>query len=407
MGMSFNQRFEALGIDQRFVLRNELSTCGICFSLLDSGDRTLLTHAGANADMAGFLRTRFDDIVAYLSTARVVHVTSFLDDATPDVLMEILRAVKQESTETLLCVDPGHVWSVERTPSINAIIGMSDYLLLNYREFQALGGYRPSDSNDELARRILGAAEGDEAVVVVKRPTGIRFYRKQNGEVVGAFYGQEPLDEGQIQDSTAAGDVFAGLLIGLTSHQLEVELGVLLGMTLARHQLSYVGTQGHVQFGTVAKNFIRSLDDQRRRSALPSGVFISHGRSPAWRAVRDFIEKYFDLRVLAFESDSWAGLQVSEALTEYLERCSVAVCVLTAEDDVGDSVRQARQNVVHEVGLFQSRYGFDRSIVLVEEGCAFVPEAPEACILTFPHDNIDHTFYRLGELIRERCAPGS
>jgi len=71
--------------------------------------------------------------------------------------------------------------------------------------------------------------------------------------------------------------------------------------------------------------------------------------------------EYFGLPVFAFESDSWAGLQVTEALSEYLERCSFAICVLTAEDQGYDGDRHARQNVIHEVGLFQGRYGFDRS----------------------------------------------
>ena len=30
---------------------------------------------------------------------------------------------------------------------------------------------------------------------------------------------------------------------------------------------------------------------------------------------------------------------------------------------------KARMNVIHEVGLFQGRLGFERAIVLLEEGC--------------------------------------
>jgi predicted nucleotide-binding protein len=42
---------------------------------------------------------------------------------------------------------------------------------------------------------------------------------------------------------------------------------------------------------------------------------------------------------------------------------------MTAEDEHLDGSRHARENVVHEVGLFQGRYGFQRAIVLMEDGC--------------------------------------
>jgi hypothetical protein len=93
---------------------------------------------------------------------------------------------------------------------------------------------------------------------------------------------------------------------------------------------------------------------------------------------------------------------VTEALADYLERCSFAICVLTAEDFTGDGRRLARQNVVHEVGLFQGRHGFDRVMVLAEEGCDFVPQAAEPYTISFPHNGISRTFYQLDEMIRSQ-----
>lgn len=51
-----------------------------------------------------------------------------------------------------------------------------------------------------------------------------------------------------------------------------------------------------------------------------------------------------------------------------LTQASFAVLVLTGEDATGDHQMRARQNVVHEVGLFQGKLGFARAIVLLEEG---------------------------------------
>jgi len=52
-----------------------------------------------------------------------------------------------------------------------------------------------------------------------------------------------------------------------------------------------------------------------------------------------------------------------------LDNCGFAFLVLTAEDELADGTKQARMNVVHEAGLAQGRYGFERGIILLEEGC--------------------------------------
>jgi predicted nucleotide-binding protein len=57
-------------------------------------------------------------------------------------------------------------------------------------------------------------------------------------------------------------------------------------------------------------------------------------------------------------------------LSEMLDNAAIALLVLTAEDEQADGEMVARQNVIHEVGLFQGRLGFTRAIVLLEEGCA-------------------------------------
>jgi predicted nucleotide-binding protein len=98
----------------------------------------------------------------------------------------------------------------------------------------------------------------------------------------------------------------------------------------------------------------------------------------------------------------WGSTQVTEALNEYLDKCSFAVCVLTAEDLSADGRRWARQNVVHEVGLFQGRYGFDRVMLLAEEGCDFVPDTAEPFTVTFPRNGIESTFWRLNKMIKNQ-----
>jgi hypothetical protein len=52
-----------------------------------------------------------------------------------------------------------------------------------------------------------------------------------------------------------------------------------------------------------------------------------------------------------------------------LDQAGFALLVLTAESERTDGVVLARQNVVHEAGLFQRRLGWRKAIVLREDGC--------------------------------------
>ncbi|CAD5962220.1 Ribokinase [Streptomyces sp. KY75] len=400
-GLSALAHLEAMGVDHRMVFPDDTRLCGVCFSFTEDGERTLLTHAGANAAMADHLERSFDDLVRYLASARVVHVTSFLDERTPGTLLALLHEVKRVNPSTRISFDPGHVWSLSPTPEVRGMVALADYLLLNHREFRELGQRAPADSDEDIAARLLEHVAGDRSVIVVKRRTGIQTWRREMGKALGSFYPQAVLADDQIEDATGAGDVFAaGLLAVLTGDRLQIELGAILGMTLARHKLRYVGSHGHAQLAQVTADFIRSVDAARRTAALPGGVFVAHGRNPEWLAVKAFVEQRFGVPVYSFESDAWGSRPVTEALSDYLQRCDFAICVLTAEDATSEGHRVARQNVIHEIGLFQGRCGFDRVLVLAEEGCEFIPAAVTPHTLTFPRHAIDKTFWHLDRTMR-------
>ncbi|GAB3169501.1 hypothetical protein GCM10027059_34520 [Myceligenerans halotolerans] len=414
LGMSAVKHLDSLGVDRSFVLQVDESFCGICFSYAEDGERTLLTHAGANTHMALHVRERFDALVEYLGRARVVHITSFLDDDTAAEITKLVRALRERSPETRISFDPGHVWTSNRTPDIDAIAARSDYLLFNHREFREFGGTGSTDDL-ETAGAILDRSGNERTTLIVKNPSGIQMFRRQPSSDTGrvphgtrrveeAFYSQVPLDGAEIQDATGAGDIFAaGLLTMLTSDSLQIELGSLLGMRLASHKLRHVGIQG-TRFEEVTRDFLRALG--QRHGSDRQGVFIAHGGRPEWLAVRSYLDEVLSVPVQWFEAKSWAGRTVTDAISQNLERCGFAVCVLTAEDLTPDGRRLARQNVVHEVGLFQGRYGLDRVVLLVEEGCDFVPTAAEARTITFPPGKIQSALYKLEVALRESGLVG-
>jgi predicted nucleotide-binding protein len=71
---------------------------------------------------------------------------------------------------------------------------------------------------------------------------------------------------------------------------------------------------------------------------------------------------------------------------------SFALLVLTGEDEQADGQLRARQNVVHETGLFQGRLGFSRAIMLLEEGTEDFSNVHGIQQIRFAKGNIKETF---------------
>ncbi|RYG99956.1 MAG: hypothetical protein EON58_01965 [Alphaproteobacteria bacterium] len=128
-------------------------------------------------------------------------------------------------------------------------------------------------------------------------------------------------------------------------------------------------------------------------------VFIGHGRSNLWHQVASFLREDLGLKTDYFEKNSRAGEQVVTTLNGMLDRASYAVIVATADDEMGDQIR-ARQNVVHEVGLFQGRLGFDHVAVLRQNGIEDWSNLAGLLVLPFENQAIESTFLALSKALR-------
>jgi len=112
-----------------------------------------------------------------------------------------------------------------------------------------------------------------------------------------------------------------------------------------------------------------NLEFELAVSDLKPRVFIGHGRDEAWKRVADFISNDLGLVVEEYEKDSSVGFSVNARLEQMLATSSLAIVVMSPEDkQQGDSIR-ARQNVIHEIGLFQGRLGFNKVIPLRHANC--------------------------------------
>jgi predicted nucleotide-binding protein len=121
-------------------------------------------------------------------------------------------------------------------------------------------------------------------------------------------------------------------------------------------------------------------------------VFIGHGHSPLWRELKDFIEKRLFLEWDEFNREPTAGFSRKERLQSMLDQACFAFLLMTGEDQHADDTIHARENVVHEVGLFQGRLGFRKAIVLLEEGCAEFSNIEGISQIRFPKGNISASF---------------
>ncbi|MFH1493363.1 MAG: nucleotide-binding protein [Pseudomonadota bacterium] len=133
----------------------------------------------------------------------------------------------------------------------------------------------------------------------------------------------------------------------------------------------------------------------------PRRVFISHGRAPDWREVQAFIEKDVVLPTLELAQEPNQGRTILAKLWESSRQCDSAVIVMTGDDLDAAGQARARENVIHEIGFFQGKYGLDRVCLLHEEGVS-IPSNIQGLVYTpFPKGMVSASF---GVLSRELKA---
>jgi predicted nucleotide-binding protein len=134
-------------------------------------------------------------------------------------------------------------------------------------------------------------------------------------------------------------------------------------------------------------------------------IFIGHGRSPLWRSLKDHLHEQHGHRIEAYETGARAGHTIRDILSELVKVSSFALLVLTAEDEQADGTMHARENVIHEAGLFQGRLGYERAIVLLEEGTNEFSNIAGVQQIRFSKGNIRETFGDVLATIRREFPP--
>jgi predicted nucleotide-binding protein len=148
---------------------------------------------------------------------------------------------------------------------------------------------------------------------------------------------------------------------------------------------------------------IRSLPSSgpaARAEAQPRCVFVGHGRSRLWARVKMYLEEELELPTVTYESESRTGESIVPLLEKMLEQATFAVLILTAEDETRDDTKRARQNVIHEAGLFQGRLGFKKAVLLVQDGVETFTNVDGLQHIKFSSENVEQAFYELRRVLK-------
>jgi len=124
-------------------------------------------------------------------------------------------------------------------------------------------------------------------------------------------------------------------------------------------------------------------------------VFITHGRSNDWRVVQPFIEKDVELLTIELAQEANLGRTLIEKLIENAARCDSAVIVMTGDDVAGEDEARVRENVMHEIGFFQGRYGRNFVILLHEDGVNIPTNLAGVAYVPFPKGSIEAALHVL------------
>ena len=158
----------------------------------------------------------------------------------------------------------------------------------------------------------------------------------------------------------------------------------------------------------LAAHLGRVVRRQTRDERIGTNVFIGHGRSSAWRELKDFVHERLRLPYDEFNRVPVAGVTNITRLAEMLDAAAIAFLVMTAEDEMAEGNMRARENVVHEVGLFQGRLGFGRAIVVLEEGCEEFSNIQGLGQIRFAKGKIAGAFEQIRQVMeREKLIDGS
>lgn len=141
------------------------------------------------------------------------------------------------------------------------------------------------------------------------------------------------------------------------------------------------------------------IGEKKNERSIHKRIFISHGRSQEWFKLQAYLEKDLKLDTLELAQEAHLGRSIMQKLNDESKKCGYAIIVMTGDDIIenGKEIR-ARENVLHEIGFFQGKYGLGNICLLHEESVNIPSNIHGLGYIPFPKDTIEASF---GALFRE------
>lgn len=177
-----------------------------CLAMVEPAGRTLLTAIGANAGIAAYLSDGGGTLARHLAQSDLVHITSFLDPASPGLVADLLLAARRHNPHLTVSLDPGAAWILPGALGFKRLLQQTDILHLNHEELAHFGA--GPDAIISLGQRL----QANWTIVARTHATVAIHEGRAGGEIVTRRLPDVPLPP-TIRDSTGAGDTFCGAFL--------------------------------------------------------------------------------------------------------------------------------------------------------------------------------------------------
>jgi predicted nucleotide-binding protein len=144
---------------------------------------------------------------------------------------------------------------------------------------------------------------------------------------------------------------------------------------------------------SIFHQFVKDLDKSLTRpKPKPEIIFIGHGHDRQWKELRDHLRDYQKFEVATYEIEPRTSFLTQNVLQSMLNQSTIACLLFTGELRHDDGSLHARENVIHELGLFQGRLGFSKVMILLEDGVREFSNISGINEIRFPKGKIREAF---------------
>jgi CheY-like chemotaxis protein len=142
------------------------------------------------------------------------------------------------------------------------------------------------------------------------------------------------------------------------------------------------------------------------RELMKKQIFLSHGYNELLKLkLKDFLQTKLRQTPIILADQPSRGLTIVEKLERASEECWFAVILMTKDDSLKDGGVRARQNVVHEIGFFQGKYGRKNVVLLAERGVEVFSNISGIVRIDFEPDHFGEAFEELRREIEAALPP--